>query len=328
MAGPLKLHEHRDFRDLIVRVARERGVAEAWVEKDYYVSEVLRLVAQTYPTQTMLKGGTSLSKGWLILDRISEDIDLFLDPTAFPPAKGRRIIGQTAIDKKFKQLRDAVNSHPALTLDAGESITIGGRGRTDRFAYQPLFANAGFTIAPSVLLEAGIQSGSGPRERRRISSLIAEYARRAGQGAMADDTTEFELPVLHFRRTFVEKLFTVHGKVARFREDGTRLGRSARHYADLYVLADTPEVTTMLLGAEYEEIRRDYDEKSRAFYSNSYRPPANLRFDKSPAFFPDGALRKELEADYEQDVRPLFFGGTFPPFADVLDRLGALRDVI
>lgn len=100
----MRLYEHGDFRQLIVRVASERNVAEAWVEKDYYLTEVLRLIARTYPTETVLKGGTSLSKGWLLLERISEDIDLFLDPEAFPASPGKPVIGAKTIDKKFSRL--------------------------------------------------------------------------------------------------------------------------------------------------------------------------------------------------------------------------------
>ena len=58
----MKLYESRDFRQLVTLVAAERQVAEAWIEKDYYLTEVLRIIAQVYPTQSMLKGGTSLSR--------------------------------------------------------------------------------------------------------------------------------------------------------------------------------------------------------------------------------------------------------------------------
>jgi len=114
MAGPVKLFEHPDFRQLVTRVADERRVAEAWIEKDYYLTEVLRIVATVYPTQSMLKGGTSLSKGWQLLDRISEDIDLFVDPAEFPLGPNGKVIGAKAIDRKFAALKDAIADHPGL----------------------------------------------------------------------------------------------------------------------------------------------------------------------------------------------------------------------
>lgn len=322
----MRLYEHADFRQLIVRVANERNVAEAWVEKDYYLTEVLRLIARTYPTETVLKGGTSLSKGWLLLERISEDIDLFLDPEAFPASPGKPAIGAKTIDKKFSRLKEAIKAHPAL--DHERINVYGGSGREDRFTYKPLFAGGPFTITPSVLLEAGIQSGRQPLEVRPISSLLAQYLSKHGQSAIAEDTTPFDMQVLHFRRTFVEKMFAIHGKVVRFTQDGERIGRAARHYADLYVLAGQADVRTMLGQTEYANIRNDYDAKSRRFFGKTYRPPMGLRFNASPALFPDEALRRELQADYERDVGPLFFEGRFPRFDSVLARLEEIRALI
>ena len=51
--------------------------------------------------------------------------------------------------------------------------------------------------------------------------------------------------LLHFRRTFVEKLFAIHGKVQLLKRDGQPLGTYARHYYDLSQLAARTEVITM-----------------------------------------------------------------------------------
>lgn len=306
-------------------VAAERQVAEAWIEKDYYLTEVLRIIAHVYPTQSMLKGGTSLSKGWQLLDRISEDIDLFVDPAEFPAGPNKKMIGAKTIDKKFSALKAAIAGHPALTHDLVDKHVVGGFGRDDRFAYPSIFAGGLLTITPSVLVEAGIQSGNYPVETRTIRSLVGDYLERQGRQDIAEDTGGFDLRVLHFRRTFVEKMFAIHGKVERFRRDGERVGRGSRHYADLYVLAEKDEVLQMLKRAEYEEICKDYDEKSRRYFANSYRPPRGLRFHDSPALFPDADLRRELERDYNADVGPLFFAEQFPSFSDVLARIEGLR---
>jgi hypothetical protein len=321
----LKLYESRDFRQLVTLVAAERQVAEAWIEKDYYLTEVLRIIAQVYPTQSMLKGGTSLSKGWQLLDRISEDIDLFVDPAEFPAGPNKKLIGAKTIDKKFSALKDAIASHPALTHDLVDKHVIGGFARDDRFAYPSIFVGGLITITPSVLVEAGIQSGKYPVETRTIRSLLGDYLEHQGRQDIAEDTGAFELRVLHFRRTFVEKMFAIHGKVERFRTDGERVGRNSRHYADLYVLGEKDEVLQMLKSAEYADICKDYDEKSRQYFANSYRPPQGLRFRDSPALFPAADLRRELERDYDADIGPLFFAESFPSFSDVLGRFEMLK---
>ena len=59
----MNLHEAPEFRDALIAAARVRGVSEQFVEKDYYVTEALRVVQRELPTQAVFKGGTSLSKG-------------------------------------------------------------------------------------------------------------------------------------------------------------------------------------------------------------------------------------------------------------------------
>jgi Nucleotidyl transferase AbiEii toxin, Type IV TA system len=81
--------------------------------------------------------------------------------------------------------------------------------------------------------------------------------------AWATISRSFEMRLLHFRRTFVEKLFTIHGKVEAFKAAGQQIGVYARHYYDLFCLADRPEILAMLNSQEYMDIRADYDRVSR-----------------------------------------------------------------
>ena len=106
----------------------------------------------------IFKGGTSLAKGWNLIDRFSEDIDIFLDPQAFDPPLGKK-----AIDRELKKLRDAVGEHPGLNYLNKESHTIGGFGRSDQFSYNQKFGGSG-ELASRVLLEAGTASGREPTQ--------------------------------------------------------------------------------------------------------------------------------------------------------------------
>ncbi len=120
----MKLFEHPDFEQAIIQAAdhfRAQGLRPAIIEKDYYVTEALRVIGQVAGDKVIFKGGTSLSKGWNLIQRFSEDIDIFLDPTAFGPPLGKR-----GIDRELKNLRDSIAAHPALTFIPEESRTIGG----------------------------------------------------------------------------------------------------------------------------------------------------------------------------------------------------------
>src|ERR1700683_925443 len=73
------LHKHGQFADLIRIVAQERSIDPALVEKDYWIMHCLHGLQQLRMTFE-LKGGTSLSKGFQIINRFSEDIDIRIDP--------------------------------------------------------------------------------------------------------------------------------------------------------------------------------------------------------------------------------------------------------
>jgi hypothetical protein len=81
MPTPEFLHEHREFTDLLRAAAEEKSIAPDLVEKDYWIMHCLYgLEKQGYAFE--LKGGTSLSKGFKIIRRFSEDIDLRINPPA------------------------------------------------------------------------------------------------------------------------------------------------------------------------------------------------------------------------------------------------------
>src|SRR5882672_7542377 len=73
------LHNHKQFPDLIRIVAEQKGIDPALVEKDYWIMHSLYGL-QKLGLTFELKGGTSLSKGYRIIDRFSEDIDIRIEP--------------------------------------------------------------------------------------------------------------------------------------------------------------------------------------------------------------------------------------------------------
>ena len=323
MASQVKLFEHAEFEQAMLRAAEHFTVNEQFIEKDYYVTEILRIVADRLGDKAMFKGGTSLSKGWGLIHRFSEDIDLFVNREKFDPLPGVK-----KMDAILKQLSEDVARHPALTwLDEGD--TIGGFGREDYFQYETHFA-ALPGIRPAVRLEPGVESGTFPTEVVPITSMIGQFLLEQGRDDMGDDLRGFDMALLHFRRTFVEKMFALHGKVVRLIDEGQAIERHARHYSDLHALSDQTEVRAMLASEEYEQIRNDYDKTSRGskYLIRSYRPPKDLSFVDSPAFFPEAELKTQLARDYETQCQLLFSGTDYPSFDEVLARFEEIRNLL
>lgn len=319
----MKLFEHPDFTQAILQAAehlRSRGLRPAIIEKDYYVTEALRITAAA-GDKVIFKGGTSLAKGWNLIERFSEDIDIFLDPLAFQPALGRR-----GIDRELKKLRDTVGVHPALTFVEKESQTIGGFGRNDRFSYVQRFSRTG-EVVNRVLVEAGTASGREPTAIVELSSYLGRFLQDKGLSLGAEDEGPFPMRLLHFRRTFVEKMFAIHSKVELFKRDRQPLGTYARHYYDLFQLAAQAEVLAMLKSAEYAQIKADYDRISRAHFPRSYFHPDEMRFAKSDALFPTGDLAATISGEYEAQCRLLCYG-PHPSWVDLQARFLGLRDLL
>lgn len=73
------LHDEKIlFSDILEECSYETGISKAIIEKDYYVTLLLKEIVKKCP-DIIFKGGTSLSKCYRIIRRFSEDIDLGLD---------------------------------------------------------------------------------------------------------------------------------------------------------------------------------------------------------------------------------------------------------
>lgn len=62
------------FKQVVIAAGDAIKIDYAIIEKDYYVTEVLRRISEKEP-KIIFKGGTSLSKCYNIIKRFSEDID-------------------------------------------------------------------------------------------------------------------------------------------------------------------------------------------------------------------------------------------------------------
>jgi Nucleotidyl transferase AbiEii toxin, Type IV TA system len=87
-----------------------------------------------------------------------------------------------------------------------------------------------------VPLEAGAASGREPTAHVELRSYLSQFLNETGVTLGADDEGSFPMRLLHFRRTFVEKMFAIHSKVEMLKRDGRPLGTYARHYYDLFQL--------------------------------------------------------------------------------------------
>lgn len=73
------LHEHKSFRTILNAIEEETDISGILIEKDYWIMHCLYAMKQQ-GLNFQMKGGTSLSKGFGLISRFSEDIDIHIDP--------------------------------------------------------------------------------------------------------------------------------------------------------------------------------------------------------------------------------------------------------
>lgn len=312
------LRDDPDFATAVGRAAIDLGEHAAFVEKDYWVTQVLREAMRHEGAGVLLKGGTSLSKGYGIIDRFSEDVDLLLVRRASQSAASveRRLLALTeavaaGLELRWEQMREP-----------GRGVH-GHRGDWIRYPAAPDRATGLPITADAVLLETRVGEGHEPSEMVEVSPIIARWGVVAG--AEYEDLATFRLRVLEPRRTLVEKLVAVHTAVEGWTPEGTAdQARFGRHYYDIYrLLGHRPTLDAL---ADREAFGRILSEVER-ISARDYRPCAPRPgdgFAAATAFAPpkNGELRSWLEASYALSLRLVPGDGMgLPSFGAILKRV-------
>ena len=296
------LHERHDFDQLIMIVADKKSIAPSLVEKDYWIMHSLwGLQQQGFAFE--LKGGTSLSKGFGIIHRFSEDIDICIKP----PADTNVMKGKN--HDKLAHIESRANYNNALA----KQIQIPGiiDVSRDHSFDDPKMRSAGIRLSykaltpeltglkEGVLLELGFDD-TAPNEPVDISSWAYDHA--IEHIPTITDNRAKQVLCYNPAYTFVEKLQTISTKYRLFKANGSFPTNFLRHYYDVYCLLENPVVLNFIKTPEYaqrKQVRfRDGDEQlisnnsafqlknlaERALFEREYLKTADLYYQGQPSF--------------------------------------------
>lgn len=248
----IRLRDNPDeLAALIARASSERAISQAFIEKDFWVTEVLRSVAQpldafiapavqTVP-RVILKGGTSLSRAYRLIERFSEDIDILV-------AHGSLVVGGSQLDKLMEKIDK--RARPEVLRDgtsARESRGKKGIYRNTEYDYPTRIPDD--ALRPYVYLEMGVRGGAMPTDERLIRSLLADIC--IGDLGIDEPVAEFAgfaMEVLAPHRTLIEKLAALHTAGAQVDTNPNALRPLGRHLYDVHALLSSDEVTERLRG--------------------------------------------------------------------------------
>ncbi len=182
------LHELPDWGELIRVVAGTIELDPEMVEKDYWVVHSLWAIDQL-GWGIHFKGGTSLSKGYGMINRFSEDLDLRLDPPvewALPSDHNWNSDGRSAVNERrvfFDWIAEELQI-PGCRLSVAERDRY-SRAIKLRAEYREVTGSPPAPLSGGVLLELG-NARIVPSEIRPIQSWVMDYALRQGIGGFCE----------------------------------------------------------------------------------------------------------------------------------------------
>ena len=190
------LHEEKErFLSVLESVSSISKIQADLVEKDYYVSLILKEIATT-SDKAVFKGGTSLSKALKVINRFSEDIDISFSEHI---GSSRR--------KKLKY-----NIIAPIADKLGLVITNFDKTQSDRdinnyiFEYKPL-CKSNAHIVPAVKVETSLVTAVFPFKAMPIGNYIADYAKDISLGDYG--LKPFMMNVQALERTLIDKVFAI-----------------------------------------------------------------------------------------------------------------------
>jgi hypothetical protein len=319
-----RFRDTSEFSPTLDAAAERLGISATAVEKDYWVSEVLRVLAKDFTDDFIFKGGTSLSKGYRIIERFSEDVDILVLP-------GERGIGTT--DKLMKHMATV-----AAEGVGGEASSVGGaekgRHRSYEISYPAIRASTEF-IRTAVLLEMGVRGGAHPCDSVMISCLLGDVLESAGTDLSEfEDLEPFVIKVLHPGRTLLEKLVLVQTDARKLNAEASLppSHRSGRHFYDIYQLLGSDNVRAFLVQrTEVEAVLDDIAAVTGKYFGgggeNELRPSGG--FAASIAFDPESDASSLLRETYDATMSELYFGSKpLPTWDEIFGRVYEMRDLL
>lgn len=318
-----------DRSDALVIAAQKKGMHPAIVEKDFWVCWTLDYLfgESAYRDSFAFKGGTSLSKGFSLIERFSEDIDLIFDWRLLgygtdEPWEKRSNTKQDAFVKQinedaasflYEKLMPEMQAYIEEQGVANFALRIDEKDpQTLRFFYPQSFSDD--SILQEIRLETGALAAWTPITLAHISPYIAE------EFPGVFNQPETSVLTVSPERTFWEKATILHKEA--FRTNGRFPSRYSRHYYDLYKLAHSVVKESAL--SDTNLLKSVVDFKMTFWRSNAARydlcVPGTLRL-----LPPDNAMPL-VEQDYISMQNMIF--GKAPNFDELMSGIYKLESEI
>lgn len=240
----MKLHTNNKlFGETIRATSNSTGIKAEFVEKDYWITLVLsQLSKSNYAGQAVFKGGTSLSKGYGLINRFSEDVDIAIINTK---NKSGNVI-KNLIKNIEKKMTSGLNEK-----QVEEVSSKGSRFRKSVFEYPDINTAK---VSNTIIVEINSFANSVPFQKLIIKSFIYDFFKQTNNENYVEQYSlqPFEINTLNKEQTMMEKLVSLIR--FSFAENAIEsIASRIRHFYDLYFLISDKECNDFLKSSDFKK---------------------------------------------------------------------------
>ena len=317
--------------DVLEITAAKTRLPQLAVEKDWWVTMVLKALACTRHFNLMtFKGGTSLSKGWNLIKRFSEDIDIALrregdfsisSTSGNQLSKIRRVARHYIVRELPGELAEALTAmgvvdfsvEPEMTKTDNEGNQTELRAKTHPSTvfvrYKSVLPEGSEYIDPAVKIEISCLSMDEPVQEKIIRSFMADTLKD-------EEDVEVKFPTVVPTRTFLEKLFLLHEE---FQKENPRSKRMSRHLYDIEKIMDTDFGKSIADKELYRSVV-----KHRSIFNKIEGVDYDLHKPSTLSFIPPESIFKEWEKDYMSMQKNFIYEEESLSFYELIKRMEEL----
>ena len=297
----MKLHQDKEiFTEAILNTAEYLKIQEVFIEKDYWVTYVLKNLSQSkYKGTVVFKGGTSLSKAYRLINRFSEDIDL-----AIIQAQGT---SGNAIKNLIKDVEVEI-TNGLKEIEMPGTTSKGSKFRKTVFEYPKVIEGGDFGQAKdNLLLEINSFANPHPHNEMPIQSMIADFLMQTSRKDAVEsyELKSFNINVLGLERTFTEKILSLV-RASYGEKPMDELAARVRHIYDLHFILSKASMRKFVSGTGFKKAISDVladDERNSQFQGEWTKKP----LPESLFFFDWKNVWKNLLPVYESTFKKMVF---------------------
>ncbi len=293
----MTLHHETVLFSKTLRAASDHlEVKLEFVEKDYWLTLALANLARSkFAEMAVFKGGTSLSKGYNLIERFSEDVDIAILHDKAKTGNEIKTIIRT-IEKDI--------SVDLTELEIRGVTSKGSRFRKSVFEYLSIDKS---NQNNKLIIEVNSFANPIPFLQLPIQSFVYDFLLHSKNIVFIDQyhLHPFEINVLSKEQTLIEKLVSLI-RVSYSRNATESISTKIRHFYDLYFLMNDPLCEAFLSTTDFKKQFEQVLQDDRSLFTEPMGWQSK-KLSESPLINDFENTWKQLKGKYHTELSALAY---------------------